>query len=91
MVEPQVLGDLNQVGSREYEIENPDLGYCVSFADPTSKLTIYFNDHQERTISSEMALEIFKQAAPGVLPLLPKNAEQRWVRSTPIKCTINPR
>jgi len=63
---PQVLSDLNQVGSHEYEPEHPGLGYSATFADPSSKITVFFYDHQQKTISSEMALESFKQAARDI-------------------------
>lgn len=63
---PNVLSDLNQVGSHEYENEHPGLGYSVTFADSTSKLTVFFYDHQQKNISSEVALESFKQAARDI-------------------------
>ncbi len=63
---PQVLSDLNQVGSHEYEDEHPGLGYSVTFADASSKLTVFFYDHKAKTVSSEMALESFKQAARDI-------------------------
>jgi len=69
---PQVLSDLNQVGSHEYETEHPGLGYSLTFADPSSKLTLFFYDHQEKTISSEMALESFKQAARDIAAVAEK-------------------
>ncbi|WP_171206301.1 hypothetical protein [Ruegeria sp. HKCCA0235A] len=63
---PQVLSDLNQIGSEVYEDSHPGLGYSTTFADPSSKITVFFYDHQQRDVSSEMALESFKQAARDI-------------------------
>ncbi|WP_298855242.1 hypothetical protein [uncultured Ruegeria sp.] len=63
---PQVFGDLNQVGSNEYESEHPGLGYSAIFADPSSKITVFFYDERQKNISAEMALESFKQAARDI-------------------------
>lgn len=65
-ITPQVLSDLNQVGSAEYEDDHPGLGYSVSFADPSSKLTVFFYDHQHDVIAPEMALDSFKQSARDI-------------------------
>lgn len=73
---PQVLDDLNQISSHEYEKDHPGLGYSVTFADPSSKITLYFYDHQQNTISSEVALESFKQAARDIAAV----AEQRGAK-----------
>ena len=63
---PQVLGDLNQIGSHEYEDEHPGLGYSATFADPSSKITVFFYDQQQKSVSSEMALERFKHSARDI-------------------------
>lgn len=63
---PDVLSDLNQVGSHEYEKDHPGLGYSATFADPSSKITLFFYDHHQQTVSSDMALESFKQAARDI-------------------------
>ncbi|WP_170387482.1 hypothetical protein [Ruegeria atlantica] len=73
---PKVLSDLKQVGSHEYENENPGLGYSVTFADPSSKLTVFFYDHQEKNISPEMALDSFKQAARDIAAVAEKRGAE---------------
>ena len=70
---PEILGDLNQVGSHEYENEHLDHGYSATFADPSSKVTVFFYDQQQKNISSEIALESFKQSARDIAAV----AEQR--------------
>ncbi len=63
---PQVLDDLNQVGSQDYEKDHPGLGYSATFADPSSKITVFLYDQLNQNISPEMALESFKQAAQDI-------------------------
>ncbi|WP_209599179.1 hypothetical protein [Ruegeria sp. HKCCSP351] len=70
---PELLSDLNQVGSKDYETEHPGLGYSVTFADPSSKITVFFYDHQERKVTNDMAVESFRQAARDIAAV----AEQR--------------
>ncbi len=66
-IAPRVLSDLNQVGSAQYEDEHPGLGYSVSFADPSSKLTLFFYDLQHKVIPPDAALESFKQSARDIV------------------------
>lgn len=63
---PQVLDDLNETDSHNYEDDHPGLGYSISFMDPKSRLTVFFYDYQQNSISSETALESFKEAARDI-------------------------
>ncbi len=63
---PQVLSGLNQVASSEFEEEHPGYGYSRSFADSSSKLTLFFYDNQHEIISPDLALESFKQSARDI-------------------------
>ena len=75
-ITPAVLSDLNQVGSAEYENDHPGLGYSVSFADPSSKLTMFFYDHQQNTIPPELTLESFRQSARDIAALAEKRGAE---------------
>lgn len=60
---PQILSDLNKGESKNFEDDYPGLGYSVSFVDTATKLTVFFYDYQQKTISPEMGLEHFRQSA----------------------------
>lgn len=60
---PQILDQRNEAGTKNYEDENPGLGYSISFAEPRTYLTLFFYDQQQKSISASFALESFKQAA----------------------------
>ena len=60
---PQVLDEVNNGRSHNYEDDHPGLGYSFSFVDSKTKLTVFFYDHQQQSISPAMALESFKEAA----------------------------
>ncbi|MCG7522497.1 hypothetical protein [Ruegeria sp. Ofav3-42] len=53
----------------EYEKDHTGLGYSTTFADPTSKITVFFYDHEQKRVSPEMALESFKKAARDIAEL----------------------
>lgn len=73
---PQVLNELNLDESRNFEDDHPGLGYAVSFVDPATKLTIFFYDYQQKTISPATGLDSFKQGAQDMRSVVKKRGSE---------------
>lgn len=73
---PQILSDLNQVGEHRFEDDHPGLGYSVTFADASSKLTVFLYDHQQQVIDPETAMESFTQSARDIATITSKRGAE---------------